>query len=274
MKKIYLSGDHSRTHAGCRAVVGYIKELLSQDDYEIVNSYDDADILIVNGEGSMHHNSKNYVNKMELLKQGQRDIKKTYLINSVWESNDNRYDDVLKALDGIVVRESASSTEMIKHGVVPLVRIDLSYFFELHSDDAGFKNLKGAKTITDFYSKDFGGWVKYCGGERSKLPYIDLNAFSWAGLLRTLKTSDLLITGRHHAVFAACKARTPFVALESNTHKISGLVRMSNIPIPICETPSELTKAIKWAEQNKNAYIDFFDFLDEQPKFTLQDIGI
>lgn len=274
MRKIYFAGDHSRLHCGCQAVVAYIKSIFKDKDFEFVKKLDDADLLVVNGEGTMHHTSSGFKKKMNLIQAAQASGKKTYLINTVWEKNSNLYDSVLMGLDGFIVRESASQLDLVKnHGLNADVRLDFSYFCEL-KEVSKYKNLNGSKCLTDFYSSDFGGWVKYSGGAISKYPYLKMNDFSWSEFVKTLSTSSLLITGRHHAVFAACKARTPFVALESNTHKISGFVRMSNIPIPVCDRPSQLGTATKWAEKNKNAYSDFFDFLEEQPKFILQDIGL
>jgi hypothetical protein len=56
----------------------------------------------------------------------------------------------------------------------------------------------------------------------------------------SLRTASYLITGRHHAVYAACVARVPFVASEGNTHKIRGLIASADADILVAETPEEI----------------------------------
>ena len=274
MKKVKVLGDHAREHCGCAAVMDSMNELLKNNYDYSSKVVDDYDVLIVNGEGSMHHGSKNFKSKMDAIKDALSKGKQAFLINTVWQKNPNDYDDVLKNISGIIVREEASKIDLLEnHGVDALVRLDISLQAKINKLDE-YINFYSADVITDFYSSDFGGWVKYSGGARSRFPYMDMKKFTWSQFVMSLETAGLLITGRHHAVFAACRAKTPFVALESNTHKISGFVKMSKIPIPVCVKPKELTAAIKWAKENKNAYEDFFNFLDEQPKFTLKDIGL
>ena len=274
MKVVKILGDHAREHCGCAAVMNSLSNLLA-GSYDFFSKEDrDYDILIVNGEGSMHHGSKNFKIKMDALQEALDKGKQAYLINTVWQKNPNDYDEILKNISGIIVREEASRLDLLKnHGVNAKVRLDISLQAKINKLDE-YINFHGTDVVTDFYSSDFGGWVKYSGGGRSKLPYLDMKKFTWSQFVMSLETAGLLITGRHHAVFAACRAKTPFVALESNTHKISGFVKMSKIPIPVCMRPKELTGAIKWAKENKNAYSEFFAFLEEQPKFTLQDIGL
>ncbi|CAM5217415.1 polysaccharide pyruvyl transferase family protein [Alishewanella longhuensis] len=275
MKRVKILGDHSKLHCGCKAVMDYLHSLL-QNQYIIVTADDDFDILLVNGEGSMHDNAKDHKNKLNAIKAAQQQGKLAYLINSVWQNNNKSYDNVLKQIPHIVVRENASKRDLyLNHGIESLVRLDLSYSAAI-AEEVKVTHFSMQPVITDFYAKEFGGWVKFTAGGagKAKHPYLDMKKFTWAELVNSLKTASMLITGRHHAVFAACKARIPFVALESNTHKISGFVNMAKMPIPICDNPRQLTQAIKWAQENPAVYQEFFDFLDEQPKFTLADIGL
>lgn len=273
MQKVHIIGDHSTLHCGCQAVMAYL-HLLLDGKYQRVAAGEEYDILIVNGEGSMHDNAKDHKMKLDHIKAAQLAGKPAYLINSVWQNNNRSYDAVLKQIPNIVVREPASQRDLLlNHGIESTVRLDLSYAAPL-AHDVKITDFGNDFTITDFYSKDFGGWVRYTAGGRAKHKYVNMKQFSWSELVQSLKTSKLLITGRHHAAFAACKARIPFVALESNTHKISGFVNMAKLPIPVCDNPRQLTQAIKWAQENPAVYQEFFDFLDEQPKFTLADIGL
>ena len=55
--------------------------------------------------------------------------------------------------------------------------------------------------------------------------YIDIFNQHWRDFVSQLWYSNLLITGRHHEMYAACKAECPFVVIEGNTHKNQGLFK-------------------------------------------------
>ncbi len=129
-------------------------------------------------------------------------------------------------------------------------------------------------TVTDFFSPEYKLWYRITSGPFADVPYVDLADFEWSDVVNSLKTTDLLVTGRHHAVFAACKAKTSFVAVESNSHKISGFIKTSGLPIPVCSSPRELGKTIKWAKANRSVYDELFHFMEEFPKFEFDELGI
>ena len=268
--RIKLLGDHSTYHAGCAAVIDYLSnEARSAGS---LTTYDDYDVLIVNGEGSMHDDAPNFQSKMSALAEAVGRGRKAFLINTVWQNNGAEYDHVLRHLDGIFVREQASHDDLLqRHGVQSTIRIDVSYWAAV-DDSASFRDLKGSVAVGDFYSEEFGNFVRLTGGTLKNRPYLDMSQTSWSSLVRTLRTSSLLITGRHHAVFAASRARTPFVALRGNTHKIEGLIKMSGLPIPICQSPDDLKDAIQWAKGNKAVFEEFFSWMDNQPRLSLPDI--
>lgn len=269
-QRIRLVGDHSEYHSGCHAVVSYLQALLRPAG--AFTEGDDYSVLVVNGEGSMHHDSPGFRSKMEELCKAIGRGKKAYLVNTVWQANSKKYDHILKHLDGIVVREQASHDDLLEnHGVESLIRLDVSYWAEIDAT-ATFLDLNGQIAAGDFYSKEFDNFVRLTGGPLKKYPFVDMSGTGWSSLVRTLRTASLLVTGRHHAVFAACRARIPFVALQGNTHKIEGMVKMSRLPVPVCSSPQELPEMIKWALSNKSLYEEFFSWMDEQPRFDLEDL--
>lgn len=270
--RIKLLGDHSEYHAGCTAVIDYLKRAI--EPLGSLVDGDDYDTLVVNGEGSMHHDSKNFRLKMAALEEAVLARKPAYLVNSVWQSNSNEFDKILKALSGIAVREQASHDDLLsRHNVESLVRLDVSYWAEIDESAARCADWKDGIVVGDFYSTEFENFVRWTGGPLLRHPYIDMSSVGWSSLVKGLRTASLLVTGRHHGVFAACRARTPFVSMWGNTHKIEGMVKMSGLPIPVCESPRELGAAIKWAKKNKSVYDDFFCWMDEQPRLRLADVG-
>lgn len=269
--RIKLLGDHSDYHAGCTAVIDCLKKTIKP--LGRVTDGQEYDCLVVNGEGSMHHDSKNFKWKMAALAEAVAAQKPAYLINTVWQANSNEFDETLRALRGITVREQASHDDLLhRHNIESVVRLDVSYWAEVE-ESARYVDWKNSVVVGDFYSREFGNFVRWTGGPLLRHPYIDMSGQGWSSLVKGLRTASLFVTGRHHGVFAACRARTPFVSMPGNTHKIEGMVKMSGLPIPICESPKDLGAAIKWAKKNKSVYDDFFGWMDEQPKFSLKDIG-
>ncbi len=115
--------------------------------------------------------------------------------------------------------------------------------------------------MSDMYAADLAGFVfpsdKWLDAGR-----IDMKRYGWADLVATLKTTSIFITGRHHGMYAACKARTPFVIFQSNSHKLEDLFSMAGVNIPICRTFADARKAIRWSVRHPEAYARLFDWME------------
>ena len=119
---IYNDCDiNSYKHFGCELVMETFREQLNRVDCELVgtvtrNRYnnkghvkkilDKADLVIVNGEGSLHHNRRN-----DILSVGQK--WNSILINTVFQANDGNG---LKDFRYVSCRESYSANEAAKAG--------------------------------------------------------------------------------------------------------------------------------------------------------------
>ncbi|WP_439574324.1 polysaccharide pyruvyl transferase family protein [Phreatobacter sp.] len=235
-----ILGNHSAYHAGAAAVWSVLNASIASAGMEIVDT-GDFDLLVVNGEGSMHHSRPTFHRKMQFLRTAVERGKKAYLVNSVWEANSNEYDDVLRALDGIVVREILSAEDLRKnHQIEASVCVDLSYFAQVQCST--HPDYSGQDVVSDFYSSEFQDFARITGGPLSKLPYIDMGAMTWPELVCGLRTAGTFVTGRQHGVYAACKARIPFIALVGNTHKIDGLLASAGCSIPCCQSLQQVTQ--------------------------------
>jgi len=269
-KLVKFIGDHSGLHCGCQAVVQVFHEEIAKIGQ--ITEGEEYDILIVNGEGSMHHNSGDFRMKAEAIRAGIDQGAKVYLLNTVWQMNDRRLDDILPRLTAVTVRDVSSRDDMIRrHNFTPKIFPDISLQAKIEPMQ-GIRDLEWRTAITDFYSKDFGGFVKVTDGAgwQEDNIYVDMKTLRWSEFVGTLSTASMLITGRQHAVMAACKARTPFVALEGNTHKISGFLRLSGINIPVCTSPSEIDSVSAWVAKNNVAFQDLFDWVEELPVWSLE----
>ena len=261
--RVRLLGDHSRVHGGCRAVWEVMLRAAKRQGLDVVET--DYDALIVNGEGSMHHDRISAMRKLEALKEAVDTGKKAWLINTVWQEMSHDYDAVLQALDGVIVREPLSREALRAHGVEASVKPDLS-FFHAARDPQVLSDFKGQPVMTDFWSDSFDAFARPTSSYLKDFRFFEFLKYDWAGAIESLKTTPLLITGRQHAVYAACKARTPFLAVKGNTHKIEGLVAMAGADIPVLDHPREIRDHLDKALENQSEYDRLFDYLDAQKR--------
>ncbi len=266
MLRIRLAGDHSSYHCGSAAVVQTISAELRRHG-EIVTG-EDFDVLVVNGEGSMHHGGGAFRDKMRLIDAATAAGRPALLINTVWQDNPHDFDTALAKCRQVVVREVLSRRAIARHGIAAEAAPDLAYFAPLANGD--IVDFKGRIVMTDFLSREFGSFVRLRSRWAEGYPFLDMRAMDWSTLVRSLETSRLLVTGRHHAVYAACKARTPFLALAGNTHKIEGIIASAGADIPVFRKFSDLKTAIGEAEGWRGRYDRLFDWYERQEPWSLR----
>lgn len=266
---IHVIGDHAADHCGHAAVMAYIEQQISSVGHRV--SHDQYEVLLVNGEGSMHHRSHAYLQNMRHITLALTKQKPVWLLNSVWQDNQSADQDIIARLPHITLRESLSQADLIRSaGRAAPVYLDCSYWAAI-DETAEYVDFDHQTVCTDFYSAEFETFVRVTGGLLTQYPYIDMREWSWSGLVRSLRTASLLVTGRHHAMYAACRARLPFVVMAGNTHKIEGLMAMAGVDIPVCRHPRELRDTIVWARHHRAVYVQLFDWMDAQPRWQLHD---
>jgi len=237
-----------------------------------VEEIDRAGVVVVNGEGTLHHSAPAAMELMALAPYCHSRSIPVFLVNSVWQDNSRLMAQQAKSFSGCFVRESRSQAELAAHGVTAEVVPDLvlgwagpqdagersgllvtdsvnladtgqlaklakktpgATFTTLHPapgspidyTEHGFTRL-GQKT-----SPGVGAKLKkrlyrlrgdlYQANRRRRGLQVD---YSLEGFFAALATSQLLITGRYHAVCMALVTRTPFFALESNSHKVESML--------------------------------------------------
>lgn len=248
--RLKLFGDHSTFHCGSQAVVDVLRSQYRQHCW--VGADDpDYDALIVNGEGTLHHSASSHrpaaIEKMNALRLAIDQGKPAALVNTVWQDMVHDFDDMLPSLAFISAREKLSAAELLeRHGVSALVCPDLSYFHPI-DEDGEAPDWSGQNVVTDFYSKDFQAWVRPTSGKLFGMTYVDMRSLSWSQLVRGLRSARLLVSGRHHAIYAAAKAGIPFVAVTSNSHKIEGLIQSSGAGITVHKRLPNPKKAVALA---------------------------
>ncbi len=268
MFRISLIGDHSSYHCGSEAAFSIIRMEITRHG-RIVRKGEDFDLLVVNGEGSMHHDSISFINKMSVIKAALEAGKRVMLVNSVWQDNSQEYADLVGQCERVVVRERFSQQALAAQGVSSEIALDASYSANV-DPAAEAVDFAGRVVFTDFFSREFDAFVKLNSKWAQRFDYIDMQRMSWSSLVRSLQSASLLVTGRHHAVYASCKARTPFLALRGNTHKIEGLMATAASEIPVFSCFKDVKRAIEKSASSSFDYQRLFDWMDGQAAWTLK----
>jgi hypothetical protein len=288
---IYIVNDTSSFHAGSKAAMDSLRGKIHSAGHEIIGSCPrleepdvdlliECDALIVNGEGTMRDEEKNWETGrieilMNFLLRAKLMKKKSYLINTVWCNMSSGWADTLKRLDQVTVREPSSRDEMMKSGITPEVFLGLSYSCPIE----GYRGIDftGQTVIGSFYPKNTPDRVDHTHPLFKGMPRLGLGGSidnyeiaDWSVVINSLSTANFYITGQHHGVYAACKARTPFVAIRVNTHKLTGLLRWAESDIPIAENGSQVKEIMDWAMTHKDSYERLFDWMEKQPSWELK----
>ena len=200
-------------HFGCQLVMEAIDEQCERVGLEVVQRVGsdthkfkikpEVDLVIVNGEGSIHHGARR-----ELI-----DVAKevpSVLINAVWQENDPYGVEHFKY---IAVREARSREALyLSAGVEANIVPDMLFASHrlLHSD-LGFRSMATGICSTDSVLAQ---------NEPGTLSAINSAQY----VINELQKYRGVVCGRFHAVAACAVLGIPFSAYSSNTHKIEGMM--------------------------------------------------
>lgn len=212
----------------------------------------EIDVVIVNGEGTIHHGGGAHL--MTILRIAQKMRRRTYLVNAVLQDLAVSDLEVLAKLTMCTVRD-ASSARYLKRRAVPY-RIVFDALIEAAFVPVPAVNMAGRIVVTDWHGnrqKDVGKactqLLKDLGDDAVFYPLDDeVRAAQWAHAVADFQTARLVVTGRHHGVCLAALAGVPFVALGSNTWKIEGLLRLFPGRPQVCDPKAKLRSVCRAAE--------------------------
>lgn len=228
--KTLLLNDTSHYHAGCVQVINYLKSFYSVTTALRQNTdltkvdLKHYDRVILNGEGTMHHSARRGILFLDALRTAQGYGVKTYIVNTVWQDMPNTHDDVLQKCEIIEAREILSKNELIKkHKVNATHSIDCSYYVSVPEVKYG--------RVEVYEGQYFKNNIKF-QQPKGRFKRIDIFKQPWDEIVNRLRNSELLITGRHHEMYAACVAKCRFIAYPGNTWKNEGLLQSAGVNIP------------------------------------------
>jgi polysaccharide pyruvyl transferase WcaK-like protein len=225
-----------------------------------IPKFERADVVIVNGEGTIHHSRPAAVPLLAAGARAKEMGKKSVLLNFSWFANDSEMERALQDFDIMSARESMSQ-EVVRR-VRPDCRLvpDLSFYGPVaeanERDGIGFGDSVNAADTLALHRlrKRFHGRLapiitpkRGIGGKLRLLRFFLANHgvsdrrpfgfriaqarehfssnFADGGeYLSFLSQLKLLVTGRFHGVTLALCAGTPVLAIPSNTPKIEAMI--------------------------------------------------
>jgi hypothetical protein len=290
---VVVNDTRADRHHGCRRVMRTLFDQAREAGIEVIatapahadwrsdaaflKGFDAARLVIVNGEGSIHHDRLAGERLLEVAAAAHDRGVPAALINLSWQDNSPRLSARLAGFALISARERRSAEAIIAAGAACRVVPDLSLFPEVAAPPVragvGFTDsvVREAGLALEDARLRFGGRPApiHFGApglpgrvrdlrEAVGLADIGRPAFMTRVLLARWRAFDaqvaddaaymariaslaLLVTGRFHAATFALAAGTPVLAVESNTHKIAALFEDAGLDPRRLVRPEALT---------------------------------
>jgi hypothetical protein len=269
----------------------------------LISALEASQLVIVNGEGTIHHDRLAGQRLLEVGSWARAKGIPAVLINCGWEGNGSEFADMAKTFALVSVRDSASASLLQAQGVDCCLVPDLSLYegewsqcpprkdIMLFSDSVDGKKalwldkarrVCGGELISIVYSTpELAGYLRFIRGPIAKWDLLQpKRVLALANLRRNLyrvssqygdhfmnrlASGSLLVSGRFHACTLALCTGTPFVAIPSNTGKISALIRDVGLErwreraLLDCKTLAE-AKAAGWSALEKKNIQDYLAY--------------
>ena len=158
MKRAFILNDTVKeNHHGCKLVMNNLILNLNSIGYEVVGTLSigklwwrsktfmsylpKIDLIIINGEGSIHHGRKIGIDLLSVVKSERNPHTKIALINTTYDSNPGNFREFLNEIDLISVREGESKKQLDEIGIESMVVPDLTFASEIPDiDRSGDRN--------------------------------------------------------------------------------------------------------------------------------------
>lgn len=245
---VVVANDTSMQHVGCQAVMQTLRGMLQDAGCDIIHSQSVRDpweedpafkaaaakaaAIVVNGEGSIHRSNPRAQQLARLGPYARSLGIPSVLLNATLALNKAPLYKDLKQFSMISLRDRASVAEAKKFGVT---EAEYCPDFSLHKDlympsqsrppGTGLR-VAATDTVVKTVAAQLASLREARGIAESRMKWsregVHLTIEGYAQSLREL---DILISGRFHAVCFAINTRTPFIAIESNTPKITSLLK-------------------------------------------------
>lgn len=270
MKRVLLINDTSLdNHYGSELSSQVIKGLIRENavlcgcvqvgkDWNKEDFYT-ADTVIINGEGTFHHQSHRSESLYAAIAHGKSLGKRVALVNSVVECIPEYVN--LNLLDYISVREPRSM-------VYAKSRVKSRSKVHLVPDACFFKVVQNKNTrtntivVTDSVVPEISEYLKTLSHNIPNIKYVpfirDNPLDNYEKIINVFAKAGLVISSRFHASCFAIMTATPVLSLPSNTRKTFGLMEMFSLSKYFCESIDDLKQRLR-KPLRKNQYRIKFD---------------
>ena len=250
--KVYLINDTSSCHAGSVKVMENLRKYITDGGHKIIaeakvsssinkEHIDNCDLVVVNGEGTLHHNARWAIKILDAMAYAQTKGKMVYLLNALYESMNDKFLEVIKRCDRICAREIYSLYNLGD---------PINSNLDIHPDFCAL-NIKDAKPIGGINGGIYKTQTHHAAIYKNcltplKYPNCSIgHKTSFDGYVETYKKMDVVVTGQHHAVYAAFLADTPVVPTFGNSHKIESFLSWMKYPVMVCSDHNQVKEEIK-----------------------------
>lgn len=260
-------------HIGCNYVNQTIQQHLQQQDYSVIQAVNlrseirpdlpVPDLVLINGEGSFHHNSPRIVELTEIAIDYKQRGSKIALINALWEANRDELAVPLKEFDLVSVRDRTSQQALQQLGIEAEFAPDLSLSqWVAKEEEPRFEYLFTDNIVYSHSVRMFEAMLAFGGpfvllddrqiarmdedGCFAALPEGSLQVQLLTDL-SSLQKASMVVTGRFHVAVACVAVGKPFVFVESNTFKISHLCQDVGLPVELLNVTDQIVST-DWKE--------------------------
>lgn len=261
----------------------YARKATMVDDRDLAQKFDDAQLLVVNGEGSIHHNLPRALALCALMALAAERGLKVALVNATLQGMSR---DLLRTafagVDFCHVREAAS-LETVKPIIPDAFALPDLAVLALRTLPAPFRTaahrasrdcmitpgvLASEATIRALIEAvravGLTPWYLLIGdgGERRTatqvcdhegVAMVDAGTRDLESLMGILSHSGLAVSGRHHVNIFLMQCGVPLVPLPSNTWKIEGMLASTGYPLAPVARPADLTATIARADAERES---------------------
>lgn len=265
-----LAGNHGSTLA-----TQQIMDLAAEAGIEVVRRYSGdidlrkvdrqgIDLVLVNGEGSLHSTSKAALGIASVPRWASEHGLAAFLINSIYQDNSAAVLEGVSGYDGIYLRDPFSAEELTRDGGVASGVVDIAmswspaptklpgsrivvtdasgkadnkalYKFSTLSAERYFLPLRAqvptGRSVAEARASRRLKFTLRRGFARLQKPSLDQARYGHAiadfnAFTQFLRDeAGLVVTGRYHGVCLAAALRIPFLALVSESHKTKSLLQ-------------------------------------------------
>jgi hypothetical protein len=253
---------------------------LAANDREFLARTDEADFLLVNGEGSIHHNFPRALGLAALIVTAAERGLRVALVNSTIQAMDpGLLRRVLPRLWACHVREPASLCEVEARAPGAFCAPDLAVAaidrLPAPSRQRGSgkeclvstgvlshpKTLRRVLEIVEgigfrptYFSIGDGGETDVAAGicAQRGVRHLQAKDYSLEGLAGLLAQFDIAVCGRHHLNLFLMRAGVPFVPIPSNTWKVEATLSYLGYPLAPIERLGDLAGAFERASRERD----------------------